>query len=599
MVQSGKVTRSPSVNENARRQGGNSEGEMRSVSEIEALLSLLEDQCADEWEGEDLEFKEWDIKSLDKAVRTVIDAAICMANGGGGTVVLGVADGIRGRRLAIVGVPPEIDVHRLKRAIYDSTDPKLTPIFEELRVPEGTGRLLVMQVHSGLPPYTDTAGRGTVRIGKDCKPLTGTMRRKIAVETGENDFTAVTADEPLERVLSAAAMETLRELAAQERAPADLLRLDDRALLEALGMLRDGRLTRSGVLLGGSAAAIQRHIPNFAWTHLRMRRETEYTDRADGRDSIPVALRRVLERVFADNPIETVKQGLFHFEYRTYPEVALREGLLNAFCHADFRTASPIFVKQFPDRMEIANPGGLIGGITPGNILHHPPVARNPCLVDALVRLRLVNRSNLGIQRMYTSLLIEGKEPPQIEDLGDSLCLTFRASNLSPPFRAFIAEEARRGVDLSVDHLLVLQHLLRHAEVDTTITARICQLSEPQAREVLSTMERSLEYLERGGTGRGTYWTLRSDIHAQVGAPGHPERDRRLDWEAAKTRVLSVMRQRQTREERPLANADVRTLTHLDRRQVNRLLHELEAEGVARIEGHGRGARYVLTEDRQ
>jgi len=37
----------------------------------------------------------------------------------------------------------------------------------------------------------------------------------------------------------------------------------------------------------------------------------------------------------------------------------------------------------------------------------------------------------------------------------------------------------------------------------------------------------------------------------------------------------------------------VRTLTRLDRYQVNRLIHELEAEGEVRMEGHGRSARHV------
>lgn len=170
----------------------------------------------------------------------------------------------------------------------------------------------------------------------------------------------------------------------------------------------------------------------------------------------------------------------------TYPEIALREALLNALCHADYRIASPILVKQFPGRIEITNPGGLIGGITPENILHHTPVTRNRCLVDALVRLRLINRSNLGIQRMYTALLIEGKEPPSIEDLGDAFRLTLRASKLSFAFRAFVAEEGKRGVDLDLDHLLVLQHLLRHPEIDSPTAARLCQRSQEEIREVLT-----------------------------------------------------------------------------------------------------------------
>jgi ATP-dependent DNA helicase RecG len=567
---------------------------MRTLRDLEELLDQLDQDIGAELEDQDLDFKEWDTTSMDKAVRKVIDWAICMANGGGGTVVFGVADNVEGRARAVRGVPPEVDINRLKLAVYDATDPKLTPVFEELRVPEGTGRLIVMQVYPGLPPYTDTKGRGTIRVGKDCKPLTGTLRRKIAVETGESDFTVVTLDMPLSELLSAAAMETLREIAARERAPSDLLDLSDEELLDGIGVLRQGKLTRAGLLLGGSPGAIREHLPAYAWTHLRMRSDTEYADRADGREALPVALLRVLDRIHADNPIQTVRQGLFHFEYRTYPEIALREALLNAFCHADYRVASPILVKQYADRIEITNPGGLIGGITPDNILHHTPATRNPCLVDALVRLRLINRSNLGIQRIYTALLIEGKEPPALADLGEAFRLVFRASKLSPAFRAFVAEENKRGVDLGVDTLLVLQHLLRHPEIDTATAAKNCQRHQGDAREVLSRMERQLGYLDRGGSGRGTYWTLRSEVHDRMAAPGDVDRDRRIDWEAAKTRVLSVIRQRHAHGEPPLVNADVRRLTNLDRKQVNRLIHELEDEGHVRMEGHGRGARYIL-----
>src|SRR6266581_3532503 len=86
-------------------------------------------------------------------------------------------------------------------------------------------------------------------------------------------------------------------------------------------------------------------------------------------------------------------------------------------------------------------------------------------------------------------------------------------------------------------------------------------------RRALSEMERELGYLEGGGAGRGTYWTLRPDLHRRLSAPAHPERDRRLDWEAAKTRVLSVLKQRAERKEPGLSNADVRAITHFDRRQ--------------------------------
>jgi len=571
---------------------------MRTTSDILKLLDELDHCTADDLEEQDLDFKTWPERSMEDGVRMVVEMAVCMANGGGGTVVFGVADRVVGRQQAVVGVSPEVDVNRLKRTIYDATDPKLTPVFEQLEVPEGTGRLLVMQVHPGMPPYTDTKGAGKVRVGKDCKPLTGTMRRRIAVETGETDFTANWLDGRAEDLVSRAAMEALRETAEKERAPADLLKMTDIDLLDALRVTRDGRLSRGGLLLVGKSSTIRREVPGYTWTHLRMSSETDYTDRADGSVAMALALERLQDRVMADNPITTLRHGLFHFEYRTYPEIAVREALMNAFCHADFRLGAPILVKQYSRKLEISNPGGFVGGVTPDNILHHTPVSRNPHLVDALARLRLVNRSNLGVPRMYTSLLVEGKEPPIIEEMGEAVRVTLVASEMSPEFRAFVSKEERAGHSLSVDHLLVLQHLLRHGELETAAASRLCQRAETPTREILSEMERVQGYLERGGTGRGTYWTLRADVHQQLVADGSANRDRRIDWETAKTRVLNVLKRRSERGEQGLSNKEIRQITHMDRHQVWRLIRELRDEN-PQISPPGRGvaARHAYEQD--
>jgi ATP-dependent DNA helicase RecG len=163
------------------------------------------------------------------------------------------------------------------------------------------------------------------------------------------------------------------------------------------------------------------------------------------------------------------------------------------------------------------------------------------------------------------------------------------------PFRTFVGEEDKRGQRLSVDHLLVLQYLLRHGELDTATAAHICQRHETEARETLSQMARDFGYLERGGTGQGTYWMLTSDLHRRLSAPGHPERDRRIDWETAKTRVLSVLKKRSHQGEPGLSNGEIRQITHLDRHQVQRLMRELSAENPhISPPGRGRNARYAI-----
>ena len=151
----------------------------------------------------------------------------------------------------------------------------------------------------------------------------------------------------------------------------------------------------------------------------------------------------------------------------------------------------------------------------------------------------------------------------------------------------FVAEESRNGRDLGVDSLLSLQHLLKHTEIETSVAAGLCQRAEPQMREQLASMEKA-GYIEHGGTGRGAYWTLRPELHRRLAGAGHHERDRRIDWEAAKTRVLSILMERAKRGEIGLSNQEIRQITHYDRFQVIRLMKELMRENSA-IQPPGRG----------
>lgn len=570
---------------------------MRTDNDIESLLPELEHRTADDLEGQDLDFKRWgDTRGTKEAVKAVVEMAICMANGGGGTVVFGVADSEVGRSQAILGVPPEVDCERLKKAVYDQTDPKITPVFESLAVPEGTGRLLLMQIHPGFPPYTDSAGRGTIRVGKDCMPLTGTLRRRIGVETGETDYTAEPVVKANSDLLSATALESLREQAKKEKAPEDLLGLSDTEMLSTMGLVKGGKLTRAALLLAGTEAAIREFLPGHNWTFLQMTSDTDYGIREDRVSALPLSVQAIEQLLLPFNPITTYEHGLYHYEYRTWPEIAVREALMNAFCHADFRIAGPILVKLYSNRLEISNNGGFIAGITPDNILHHEPAARNPLLVEVLTRLRLINRSNLGVSRMFSALLIEGKEPPRIREIGESVSVSFPKRQLNAAFRLFVAQEAdKHGHKLGLDELLLLQYLLQHPEVDTSTAAVLCQRGDAEIRDSLSDME-AAGYIEHGGTTRGTYWCMAPELYDRLINGGQGEARRRIVWDAAKTRVLSILMERASRGEQGLSNKEIRQITRFSRNQAYGLIKELRQENPQiKLLGRGKYARYAFT----
>jgi ATP-dependent DNA helicase RecG len=185
---------------------------LRTKDDILKILDLLEEHIADDFEAQDLDFKEWIERSINDNINLAVKMAVCMANGGGGTIVFGIKDKVKGRNKAILGVPPTVDALLMQKAVYEKTDPHITPTFDWIEVPEGYGRILMMNVYPGMPPYTETNGSATIRIGKECRPLTGSMRKELFAKTGVSDFTSNLVDEYWEDCFSPVAIKSHKQL---------------------------------------------------------------------------------------------------------------------------------------------------------------------------------------------------------------------------------------------------------------------------------------------------------------------------------------------------------------------------------------------------
>ena len=132
-------------------------------------------------------------------MRIAVEYAACLANGEGGVVVFGVADRTRGRAKAIHGASG-YDLDTWRRGIFDSTRPNLTVEVEELRVPEGTGRLLVVRVPRGEhPPYGTAQGLFKQRVGKNCMPMDAQSFVRSQIATGAMDWSGERSRELTDR----------------------------------------------------------------------------------------------------------------------------------------------------------------------------------------------------------------------------------------------------------------------------------------------------------------------------------------------------------------------------------------------------------------
>lgn len=558
---------------------------MTTTADLSRLLDRLDGEPADALESETLDCSAWTPREglRGDQLRHLREAVVCLANAKGGVILLGVSDRKRSRRDALTGVG-DLRLGELRRAIYDGTDPRILVEIEELIEPEA--RLFAIRVPRGMPPHTTSEGVGKIRIGKECRPLTGSDLTRLLFAGGERDLTAEIVPGAKVSDLDPAQIKKLRSTIAEERKP-EVLRLSPRELLDNLRLIQDEEVTFAALLLIGRSRALGRWVPQHEVTVLRYQRATRYEARYDLRAPLLTLLDLLRQLLESHARIELV--GEIGFGELAIPEFTwwvAREAVMNALVHRDYFLKQSVLVELHPDRLVVVSPGGFVGGVTVDNILRHPPVRRNPLLAGTLQTIGLVNRAGLGVDRIYEELLRLGKRVPRYEADEGQVRLTI-PTRTDEAFARFVAEEARARRKLELDDLILLRAAADRGAVDRWAGGRALQLTEEEAaRRLVALRERGL--LAPEGRGRGTTYRLASHLSELLQDVGVVDADFVMDEQAARLRIQAALMERGR-----LANSDIRRLSGYSRVGVLRLVQSLRAEGLVRLEGRGRSAHYV------
>jgi ATP-dependent DNA helicase RecG len=81
---------------------------------------------------------------------------------------------------------------------------------------------------------------------------------------------------------------------------------------------------------------------------------------------------------------------------------AIREALLNSFCHKDYSTGQSNEVAIYKDRIEIYNPGAFPEGFEPQDFIERPerPIRRNPKIARILYYSKDIESFGTGLKRI-------------------------------------------------------------------------------------------------------------------------------------------------------------------------------------------------------
>jgi ATP-dependent DNA helicase RecG len=224
------------------------------------------------------------------------------------------------------------------------------------------------------------------------------------------------------------------------------------------------------------------------------------------REEIGGPLARIIQRTWEvvgeEMRIGAVVTGLERKERTEYPIAAVREALVNAAAHRDYRLGGRrIEVRMFVDRMEITSPGGLPGFITVDNIVEEH-FSRNPRLVSGLYRWGYIEELGLGVDLMIEEMVRAGHPPPRFKDTPYSFTVTLYNVRERAPLPAWTRTMNERQAK-------ALAYVQEHSRITNREYRTLCPdvSAETLRLDLADLVERGI--LIKIGAKKGTYYILK------------------------------------------------------------------------------------------
>jgi ATP-dependent DNA helicase RecG len=434
-------------------------------------------RAARDVETEQLDFKTVG-RSLPDTLTDLAAAAACFANQHGGTVVVGVSDHPGGPG-ALVGAE-RLDAAETRRAIFERTEPPLTVDVADLNF-EGV-RLVVITVPESAAVHA-VSGRHTQRIGTSCMPMSAEQIARLVADRRGEDWTDQATNTPVGAV-DPLAMTTARQFLREATDPArrGFADLSDTDLLRALGVVTpSGLLNRAGVLLFVSDPHAREHT---AYVHRRTP-AGDLTANEQFSGPFVTTLARVLDLISARTDTTSVDVSpLVQLQVADLPPTAIREALVNAVMHRDYRDSARIVVEHTATRLAVTSPGPFVSGVTTSNVLSTASRSRNPRLAEAIRKLGLGETAGMGVDRMYAAMAQLGHQPPRFETDQATVRVTLIGGAPNTQVARFVQSLPDGSAD-DADTMLTLFTLLHTRIVNATALGPLLQKPVAEAQAVL------------------------------------------------------------------------------------------------------------------
>lgn len=524
----------------------------------------------------------------------IVENIVALANTEGGTLYLGIEDDG-----TVTGAAPHhTNIEGLSAFIFNRTVPQLairaTPYQQDGKTVIG------IEVDSSSQIVATSDGKTLQRRLKadgkpEVVPLFAAQFISRLSQMRNYDYSLQPAPDSTMDDLDPTARNKLREHIRTTNANNSLLALDDADFDRALDIVVDTphgpAPSVSGLLTIGTIEAIRRSIPTATAVVQVMKGGSPRVNTDPFAMPLVDMFDRIREQLAPWNPDHEVMSGLLHVNVADFDHAALREAMVNAFCHRDYAAIGSVRFLIDDDGLTIANPGGFIEGVSKDTLLTAQPHSRNQQLTLILKTAGYAERTGRGVDTIYAgSLATGGAMPDYSQSTSTEVVLFLRRIVPDEAFITMVAdEERRRGTPLSVWTLIVLSLLREHHRLTLS---QLRDFSHLEERRVVRAVEELVEsgLVEATGNGSTRGYTLSSKVYRQ--SDSLASYARQIDIDA--TRRTGMVLDFAHRNGGKITTSDVMELLNLSYISAYRLLKRLESEGKVRHEGNGPSSRYVV-----
>lgn len=420
---------------------------------------------------------------------------IAFANCDGGTIYVGVADDGK-----VLGVENADECAlQISNMVRDAVKPDVT-MFIHYETLECDGKAVVavnIQRGTNRPYYLAKKGlrpEGVyVRQGYSSVPATDTAIRQMIKETDGDSF------ENMRSINQALTFEATKKEFEKRNVVFGQPQMQTLKIVSADGIYTNLGLLLSEQCLHTIKAAVFEGI-----------NQNVFKDRREFSGSLMQQLNDVYDYIDFHNQTHATFRKLLRIDTRDYPEVAVREALLNTLVHRDYSFRASTLISIYDDRIEFVSIGGLLPGLELDDLMMGVSVCRNPHLANVFYRLQLIEAYGTGMKKImgaYANALVQ----PKIKTTNNAFKIILPNVNFTPK-AAEVHKDFEKAANLALDsnEEKVLQFLREHLMITRKETQTLLEVSQSTAGRILKAMVDSGRIKQIGGS-RTTRYELRKE----------------------------------------------------------------------------------------